>query len=377
MEIPSVDFTFIYLFLFFAIPGLVFRKLYYQGEFSKQFISKNWAYTLTTSFLLGIIIQFISFYSVKGFFQVFGKPISKNYLIRLSDFKNVKDILEGLSLYDFNIYDKKIFIIFCYTIITCLVSFLSALICWHFVRRLKLDRKYKLLRFGNIWNYYLRGEIIDFKDFVTIKENKKVLLTLVDIIISDGFSENKLFSGILTQYTIDTNNNLETITLTDSHLWKKDKKQDSETYGRNVKTKVKGHCLILDVKKSIDLNLTYVYGDEISNSIRQKAIKIINLIVILFYLIFFIFAITSSNPLLVINSSIFYTILLKLFLIIILTLIFSIIFNIITYIQFYREWRFSKKSETKKGIVVIFIFTLVLMFIYRLIRYGDLAFWSL
>ena len=305
MEIPQVDFTFIYLFLFLAIPGLVFRKFYYQGEFSKQFISKNWAYTLTTSFLLGIGIQLISFYSIKGFFQVFGKPETDKYLIRLSDFKNLKHILDGLSLYEFTKYDTKIFIIVGYIIVTCIISFISALICWHFVRRLKLDRKFKILRFGNIWNYYLRGEIVDFKDFVTIKESKKVLLTLVDIVISDGFKNNKLFSGILTQYTIDSNsNNLETITLTDSHIWKEDKDATSNSFGKNIKKRVKGHCLILDVNKSIDLNLTYVFESDGDNRFRNNLFSVLSLLVILFYLFFFIITIISSSPLFVIESSI-------------------------------------------------------------------------
>jgi len=311
MEIPEVDFTFIYLFLFLAIPGLVFRKFYFQGEFSKQFISKNWAYTLTTSFLIGIVIQLISFYSIKGFFQVFGKPESDKYLIKLSDFKNLKHILDGLNLYEFTQYDKKIFIIVAYILITCLVAFIAALICWHFVRRLKLDRKFKVLRFGNLWNYYLRGEIIDFKDFATIKESKKVLLTLIDIVISDGFKENKLFSGILTQYTIDSKStNLETITLTDSHIWKEDKNPESETYGRHTKKKVKGHCLILDVKKSIDLNLTYVFENDGENKFRNNLFSFLNLLAILSYLFFFIITIISSSPLFVIGSSILNTVLL-------------------------------------------------------------------
>ncbi|WP_147677126.1 hypothetical protein [Algibacter pacificus] len=378
MEIPEVDFTFVYLFLFLAIPGLVFRKFYYQGEFSKQFISKNWAYTLTTSFLIGIIIQLISFYSIKGFFQVFGKPASEKYIIKLSDFKNLKHILDGLNLYEFTHYDKKIFIIVAYILITCLVAFIAALICWHFVRRLKLDRKFKLLRFGNLWNYYLRGEIIDFKDFSTIKESKKVILTLIDIVISDGFKENKLFSGILSQYTIDSNStNLETITLTDAHVWKEDKNSKSQTFGRNIKKRVKGHCLILDVKKSIDLNLTYVFENDNESKFRSNLFSFLNLIIILGYLFFFIITIISSSSLFIIESSIINTIILKIYLIFLLTLIMSIFFNMIQYLESGNEWTDNEKSEKLKGVVIIVIFTLILMIIYRLIRFGDFSFWYL
>lgn len=377
MEIPNVDFTFIYLFFFFAIPGLVFRKFYYQGEFSKQFVSKNWAYTLTTSFVIGIVIQLLSFYSLKGIFQVFGKPEKQLYLIEISDFKNVKNILEGLNLYEFNQNDKIIFLIVSYILFTCLLSFISAFICWHSVRRLKLDRKFKILRFSNIWNYYLRGEIVDFKDFITINENKKVLLTLVDIVISDGFKENKLFSGILTQYTINPSNTLETITLTDVHIWKKDKNPKSDTYNRNIKCKVKGHCLILDVKKSIDLNLTYVYENQVKDSIAKSIANFITLLIISSYLVFIVFLIISSNPLLIVNYSVFYTILLKTFLIFILTLIMSVFFNLIDYLGNGKQWSINQKSEKLKGGIVIIIFLIFLMLIYRLVRYGDFYIWML
>jgi len=378
MDIPNVDFTFVYLFMFFAIPGLVFRKFYYQGEFSKQFVAKNWVYTLTSSFVLGLIIQIISFYSVKGFFQVYGKPTKEEYLIRLSDFKNIKHVLDGLSLYEFTEYDKQILIIFGYVIITCVISFFSAIICWHLVRGLKLDRKFKLLRFGNIWNYYLRGEIIDFKDFININENKNVILTLVDIVISDGFKENKLFSGVLAQYTINSkDNSLETITLTDTHVWKKDQDPNSNTYNRNIKFRVKGHCLILDVKKSIDLNLTYVYENEARKTWKVRVLEMFSFLLVLTYLFLFVLIIVSFNPIFLISTSIIYTILLKLFFLVMLTMVFTIVINVTTYLKSRRNWTQIEKSKQFKGVLLILIYTIFSMLIYRYIRYEDFLFWFL
>src|SRR5690554_7532128 len=58
----AITLDFFLLFLLFIIPGLVFKRLYFFGEFSKQFSLKDNAYTiLFFSFIPGIFFQVLGY----------------------------------------------------------------------------------------------------------------------------------------------------------------------------------------------------------------------------------------------------------------------------------------------------------------------------
>lgn len=375
MNFPELDFSFVYLFIFLAIPGLIFRKFYFQGEFSKQFVSKNWAYTLTSSFVIGLFIQLISIYSIKNILIFYKDQKSEFFLFKteLAELKQIPNKILEFNLSKYDSTDILILQILAYLFFTFIISLLLSVFCWKLIRIFKLDRRLKLFRFNNIWNYYLRGEIIDFKDFTTIKEkNKKVLYTLVDVIITDGFKDNKLFSGILSQYTIEPKTNtLETITLTNTSQWKKSKDEKSDNFGKTLKTPIKGHCVILDMKRALDLNITYVYTDKQKGKLTKLIASILSLITISSYLTSFFYLIFSTHPILI-GDNILYTVILKIYFILQITFLIAMFSSIQSLLE-----KTNKKEKILEGTVMIIIFIIIWAIIYRLIRYGDMLFWLL
>lgn len=74
----------IVLFFILVFPGIVFRRFYYVGEFSKQFNATNWLNSFYISLVPGILVQIISFY------------IFSNFLLKELDIKGNYDLLNNI-----------------------------------------------------------------------------------------------------------------------------------------------------------------------------------------------------------------------------------------------------------------------------------------
>ena len=61
----------ILVFLLLILPGLIFRRFYYVGEFSKQFNSAAWLNSFYVSILPGIVIQILTIYVFLNYFGTF------------------------------------------------------------------------------------------------------------------------------------------------------------------------------------------------------------------------------------------------------------------------------------------------------------------
>ncbi len=125
-----------------------------------------------------------------------------------------------------------------------LICALTGAILHFIVRELRLDRHFNFLRFSNHWYYYLRGEFLAFKEF-SIK-HKKVDIVVVDVLVDNSTEQPILYTGILKQYVIDANRQLDSI-----HL--------SDVIVRGTEKKIPTHCFIIPYSKVINLNLRIVY----------------------------------------------------------------------------------------------------------------------
>ena len=113
---------------------------------------------------------------------------------------------------------------------------------------LKLDIRYKVIRFENEWHYYFTGRILYEADFKSNKKGK-VLSVNVDLVVNDGSEGNKMISGYLTQYTISPKTGqLDLICLTSAKRWSK---------RQRMLVDVPGDCFIVPYEKVVDFNLTY------------------------------------------------------------------------------------------------------------------------
>lgn len=242
------------IFLLLVFPGLIFRRFYYVGEFSKQFNSANWLNSFYISIIPGIIIQIFTLFVYLSFIEVFDE---REPLICYINSFYLKIQNSEIPYYLFSIkFLKSIAIYF-----LLLIGFASliAQLCWIIVRQFKFDIRFKPLRFSNHWHYYFSGEVIKTRDFQPLNKknkNKKVVLTEADVLVDIGNGENTLYKGFISQYTICRDSgDLKTLYLTQSRRFKK---TDTKVELKDIP----GDIMVIPFDKVINLNLTYVYFDK-------------------------------------------------------------------------------------------------------------------
>jgi hypothetical protein len=258
------------IFLLLVFPGIVYRRFYYVGEFSKQFNSSNWINTFYISLIPGIIIQIFSYFIFVN--VVYRKPITNHFLIINKVYEKIKAGIIPEELFNLNTLSW----IITYFLINIIVAFIIAQICWTVVRSLDLDKKYAPLRFNNYWHYYLSGESLKFKDFKGILNDKKVVLTEADVLMDLGDEGTKLYKGFVRQHTIcKTTGDLKSLYLTDVRRYTRDPAPN------NIKH-VPGHIMIIPAEKIININLTYITKKGNNINYLDLFNIVINLSVLLF-----------------------------------------------------------------------------------------------
>ena len=258
MNISLGFFVVVVLILF---PGLIFRRLYFYGEFSKEFkAGHNLITLLAISTVPGLVILVLTF-------------VTHSYLFIAIDIGEVIDKFKDLSSPDFRLtnsedtpvnellnYKAAPFLGFLY-----LTSIILGSLSGRLIRISHLDTKFKLLRFKNYWFYLLNGQQFEFKKLRHLKEsNKRHVFTKADVLI-DSNSKTHLYSGIVVDYELSDNDctSLNKIML-----------QNAERYSlkedKRVPVEIPGNLLIVDCQNLKNINLTYVF--EETKSVLQSKI---------------------------------------------------------------------------------------------------------
>lgn len=258
----------IVVLLLIIFPGLLFRRLYFYGEFSKEFKSNfNLFSLLAVSTIPGIVNLIIIYILYDTFYEtidlgeiidIFKNINNEDYRFKKSDSTPLKDLIN---------LKAAPFIGFLY-----LSSFIFGAISGRMVRLTKFDAKFKLLRFKNYWFYIFNGEHTNFKKMKHLRlENKKHLFTKVDILI-DSNNKTHLYSGIIVDYElIDNNcNSLSKIMLQNA-------KRYSHKEGKTMPVEIPGNLLIVDCSSMKNINLTYAY-EEAKSVLKSKLPNIIDII---------------------------------------------------------------------------------------------------
>ncbi|WP_417266094.1 hypothetical protein [Brumimicrobium sp.] len=253
------------VFLNIFLPGLIFLRSYFKGEFSKQF---------NTS----IPIVRLGFYSLIPGIALFLLSVSV-FLCIDSDFKlssgleiyqNLLSVDEELSFESINFIDNRLWVYIIFLCCTFFSAGVFGLFFHYLIRKFNLDKKYKILRFKNYWYYIFSGEITNFSKFnkaitsikvENIENYSDVLITYADILV-DECGKSKLYTGYILDYELDQKNinALDKIYLLDAHKYNY-VNQDilkSRFQPTFVKKSVPGHIFVIDYKKVLNLNLTYV-----------------------------------------------------------------------------------------------------------------------
>ncbi|WP_254561798.1 hypothetical protein [Dyadobacter diqingensis] len=276
MELPVTINGIIFVVLL-VIPGVILKRFYFQGEFTKQFGGGIFADRLISSIFLGLIVQMLSLLILsqhpKFSFDMLTTPVSAFF----ENLEKKKVVV---------ISSEQIKYILVYIFFNLALSILLGTIAHKIVRILRLDIIFHVLRFNNQWNYYFRGDILYSWDFKPSKKGK-VLTTYVDIVMDvEHQGEKKIVSGILAEYTISAKTGeLDLIYLTEakrfSHTLQPDENDPDLPPKKKGMTDVPGDCMIIPYSKVIDMNLHYHIKE--TNPTRRK--ELFNIIIGLMSLI--------------------------------------------------------------------------------------------
>lgn len=244
------------ILLLFLIPGFLFRRFYYTGEFSKQYFKQNF-----TDLVFPTLIPSLLFHAV-GLYLISHSPFTNAYAL---DIGVISGLISGVANYDqvnralLNIY-RYSDLILGYFLCISLISGVTGFLVKVFVRNLKLDRKLKLFRFQNEWHYIFSGEILDFPRVPGKAEDLD--FTYVDALVKND-EGTIIYSGLLTEYVLSKEGGIDRLYLTDvkRRYLKNDEK---EKPGESKYYYMPGQFFVLPFQHVVNLHITY-YIVEVSN----------------------------------------------------------------------------------------------------------------
>lgn len=293
-----ITLNFILLFLVIILPGIVFRRFYFYGDFSKQFRIKEPLHHLFISNIIpGVVLLVLTLLALR-------------YLEWISELKvlypQIRHSLVEVSLQTPNpeslITDDFLNDISIIALSTFLLAFISGYLISRIIRFFRLDIKYKLIRYKNGWHYLFSGEISSFEKFKEnlnlkneIRKKKSFYPPLVDILIQHG-TEKLLYSGVLLDYEVSQDNLLKL-----ERVYLKDTQRYSMREGKVVPVNIPGDLFVLDTTNLLNININYpkisalehITKKEKLKKKRAKALIIFNIVVVLTTMfIFFIFIVS-------------------------------------------------------------------------------------
>ncbi len=258
----SISLGFIVITLLILLPGLLYRKLYFYGDFSKQFhTGYNLVWLLTVSSIPGMLLLLIV-------------SIVYNYAFDTIRIDNIIDVYtqvlnDEANPYTLNKHLKNDVAPFIGFHFVC--SLLIGAVSGRMVRILGVDAKFKLLRFKNSWFYLFSGKTTAIKKYKHLGTNQgKHLFTKADILV-DTNSENILYSGIVVDYELSDKD----CTKLDRVVLEKAKRYKLIS-GKRTPVSIPGTLLVVDCTNMINLNLYYAYDDK--GIINQKLAMRVNIL---------------------------------------------------------------------------------------------------
>jgi hypothetical protein len=278
----DISLGFIIGFFLILFPGLIIRRLYYYGEFSKQFDA---GHSLIKLIAISSLPGLINLVCIFFFYDKLISHIDLEEII--NTFKDINDPQYHLDTSCSKPFNQTInesvlpFLAFLYT-----SSLLIGSMAGRLIRITRIDTKFKLLRFKNYWFYVFSGELTGFKKMKHMKEvNKRHLFTVADILV-DSDDKGKLYSGVVVDYELNETNCqiLNKVILQHAERYKmKDSKME--------RVRIPGNLFVVDCSKMRNINLTYVF-EESSSFLESKIPGIIDntfSILIILLIPFFIF----------------------------------------------------------------------------------------
>lgn len=305
----NLTFGFIAFFISVIIPGILFRRFFYYGEFSKQFDSKDPVlHSIFYSIVPGVCIQVICFILSDSIFSFQIENATIFNIFKDFVYSGEKTINTDTESFLNENLDDFIY----YSLVIFLISILFGYVTSRIIRWWRLDKRFKILKFKNQWFYIFSGEILQFEKFelgntittnIESDHNYKISTTYADILVDNTDGIRELYTGYVVDYDLcsDDISQLERIYLLDAYRYKKkDKeyvfdrhsplikinaKKDSEDeiqeqvdFKSRVRKKIPGNVFVVSGKDILNINLTYVPSErkrEIKEEKKQKKYNIL------------------------------------------------------------------------------------------------------
>lgn len=186
------------------IPGIIFKRSYFHGVFSRDYTKNNPFDDFAWAIIPGIVFQIFAVLIVNNFFcaSYHINFESLSYLLvgdkdgekTANSFADLSNNLGKIIWYNFILWGAA----------------------WSFgygsrklVRKCKLDRKSRLLRFNNKWHYILSGEVLDFKEN-SFDPKGTVDFVYIDI-LTKANSSLIIYTGIIKEYFLGNDGGLNAI----------------------------------------------------------------------------------------------------------------------------------------------------------------------
>jgi hypothetical protein len=270
--LPELALSSIFLIVVVLFPGLIFRRFYYSGKFTKQFLKGEWSERIVTSIFWGIFSQLITL-----LFISYIPWVRTNFLN-----KETLEILENISKRNIQIeQDQTIFIfILLYIIFSNVIAGVLGWFLFELVCLLKIDVKISALQYSNQWHYIFEGK--------TTGAEGKVLLKWVDLTLNPTQEEgkNKMIQGILFDYST----NVSTGDL--EYLYLKEAKRYSHSEAKFKE--ILSDVFVVPFGNVVDMNIRYKYKEKKDYTNVYRGIIIT--VILVSFLFYFSFPWLRANP---------------------------------------------------------------------------------
>lgn len=247
----NIAFNTVFYISIFIIPGILLRRFYYQGEFTKEFSQGNLLERLMWTIFSSILSLLTSAFFFISIRSLFGRKLLPQ--ISYATIKDVFDLLATNLLPDgakFKaIYSDFFILIAGIYLLAILMGFLAHKI----VISVGTNTSFSIIKFKNYWYYFFRGRVKN----ISIDKSQKYWYTEADIVIEqDG--KSKMYSGKISDYYIDgSTNTLESIFLEDI---KKYKFKEGEPKYELIE--IPGNIFCVPYSRVLNMNLTYVLKEK-------------------------------------------------------------------------------------------------------------------
>ncbi len=229
------------IILMLLMPGIIFRKGYLSGEFSREYTVQDFFELLINTllpslffYLLGLLIA-----SLLGYYC--------NIKILLGLLSSDNELLKS-SLR--NIENHKIEILI-FHLFTYIIAFIAGLCLKNLTIKRRWDSKSSFLKFDNIWHYLLTAKFIEFpRSQIKLTDNIDIIDFTYVYAVEEIGGKAYIYNGILVDYELSKDGGLNLIYLKGAE--RTDFQDDANSL------KIDGNILILKYENIININLSFI-----------------------------------------------------------------------------------------------------------------------